>query len=137
MMRKYRAIYDDGHDFGEFEYKNYEELAGDVRYQAFIDSGGTQDFPEAEPQQLFKFRVRHAFRQCLEKEMDHSMHSGPDQWEKPLVFVVHGGTIMTIMEEYARPPKDYFGWQVGAGCGYCCMLRCEGNEFYLDHVTEI
>lgn len=124
-------------DFGQFEYKNYEELADDVRYQEFIDSAGTQDFPGAEPQQLFKCRVQHAFRQCLEKEMDHFMHPGSDQREKPLVFVVHGGTIMAIMEKFARPHRGYFEWQVGVGCGYRCMLRCEGDGFYLDHEMEI
>ena len=36
-------------DFGQFEYKNYAELADDARYQAFIDSGGCLDFPDAEP----------------------------------------------------------------------------------------
>lgn len=31
-------------DFGEFEYRNYQELAGNPDYQRFIDSGGRQDF---------------------------------------------------------------------------------------------
>ncbi len=32
-------------DFGEFEGKNYAQLNGDPRYQAWIDSGGTLAFP--------------------------------------------------------------------------------------------
>lgn len=36
-------------DFGRFEYKNYRELSGDADYQRFIDSGGTDGFPEARP----------------------------------------------------------------------------------------
>lgn len=123
-------------DFGQFEYKNYEELSEDVRYQAFIDSGGCLDFPEAEPQQQFRKRVRKAFAQCLEKQEAMAKLTSGDPQE-PLVFVVHGGTIMAIMEEFARPHRGYFEWQVGAGCGYRCMLRCEGDGFYLDHVTEI
>ena len=32
-------------DFGAFEGHTYKELSGDVRYQAWIDSGGTLPFP--------------------------------------------------------------------------------------------
>lgn len=35
-------------DFGEFEGKNYAQLNGDPRYQAWIDSGGTLAFPGGE-----------------------------------------------------------------------------------------
>lgn len=124
-------------DFGQFEYKNYRDLADDVRYQAFIDSGGTMDFPGAEPQQLFKCRVQQAFRQCMEKEVDHLGQPGSDQREQPLVFVVHGGTIMTIMEAYAKPHRGYFDWQVGAAEGYCCKLGYRNDEFYLEYISKI
>lgn len=124
-------------DFGQFEYKNYAELADDARYQAFIDSGGCLDFPEAEPQQQFRKRVRKAFSQCLEKQETSMAGLASGDPQEPLVFVVHGGTIMAIMEKFARPHRGYFEWQVGAGCGYRCMLRCEGDGFYLDHVMEI
>lgn len=128
-------------DFGLFEYKNYEELAGDARYQAFIDSGGQLDFPDAEPQKQFRERVRNAFAHCVIRERkwhvagDENFKS--DEQREPFVFVVHGGTIMAIMEEFARLRRGYFEWQVGAGGGYRCELRCEGDGFYLDHVTEI
>ena len=35
-------------DFGEFEGRNYAQLNGDPRYQAWIDSGGTLAFPGGE-----------------------------------------------------------------------------------------
>ena len=35
-------------DFGEFENKNYKELSGDPRYQAWIDSNGMMAFPGGE-----------------------------------------------------------------------------------------
>lgn len=124
-------------DFGNFEYKNYSELADDVRYQAFIDSGGCVDFPEAEPQQQFQQRVQKAFAHCLERKEAFMTSLAPDESREPLVFVVHGGTIMAIMEAYARPHRDYFDWQVSAGCGYRCGIKYEGNHFYLEHVTEL
>ena len=123
-------------DFGQFEYKNYEELSDDMRYQAFIDSGGCLDFPEAEPQQQFRKRVRKAFAQCLEKhEAMARLASGDPQ--EPLVFVVHGGTIMAIMEEFARPHRDYFDWQVRSLSGYRCRIVREEDRFYLDDVIEL
>ena len=40
-------------DFGEFEYKNYQELNGNPAYQQFIDSGGTIAFPGGEEPEEF------------------------------------------------------------------------------------
>ena len=36
-------------DFGEFENKNYKELAGNENYQKWIDSNGTMPFPGGDP----------------------------------------------------------------------------------------
>jgi alpha-ribazole phosphatase len=96
-------------DFGAFEYKNYEELSGDSRYQAFIDSGGATDFPGAEPQAEFLRRTGQAFEQCI-----HKLQIGQEalSTEEPLVFVLHGGTIMSILSQYAFPHREYFCWQL-------------------------
>ena len=40
-------------DFGEFEGRNYAQLNGDPRYQAWIDSGGTLAFPGGESREAF------------------------------------------------------------------------------------
>lgn len=40
-------------DFGAFEGKNYIELQGDERYQAWIDSKGTLPFPDGESREEF------------------------------------------------------------------------------------
>ena len=37
--------------------------------------------------------------------------------DKTLVFVVHGGTIMAVMEALAEERKSYYDWQVGNGEG--------------------
>lgn len=139
-------------DFGEFEYKNYAELAGDARYQAFIDSGGVTDFPGAEPQQQFRKRVRDAFVRCMMKieasmtkpETDlsqepfafavkpHQVMSG-----EPVVFVVHGGTIMAILEAYAQPHRAYFDWQTAPAGGYRCEYVHTETGLRLENVTRI
>ena len=124
-------------DFGQFEYKNYEELVGNRDYQAFIDSGGKIDFPDAESQLQFRSRVKKVFQKCLEEAGNalSKLQSGEPQ--EPLVFVVHGGTIMAIMEAYARPHRDYFDWQVSAARGYRCVIKYEKDGFYLSDVTRI
>lgn len=124
-------------DFGQFEYKNFEELAEDARYQAFIDSDGCLDFPDAEPQHLFRQRVRDAFENCLKKNWALMANPASDKLQEPLVFVVHGGTIMAIMEAYVRPHRDYFGWQVKALSGYRCRVVCDEDRFYLDEVIKL
>lgn len=116
-------------DFGEFEYKNYQELSTDARYQAFIDSGGQTDFPGAESQEHFRERVTRAFGHCV-TELFEGEHSAG-------VFVVHGGTIMAILDAYAWPHKSYFEWQVEAGAGYRCGLEVAENGFRLTHVRLI
>lgn len=120
-------------DFGAFEYKNYRELAGDQRYQAFIESGGQMDFPDAEPQRQFRERVQRAFMECLKNSGAFMMKLV----DEPFVFVVHGGTIMAVMEAFARPHKSYFDWQIGAAHGYRCVLKFEEDSFYLEEVAEI
>lgn len=54
---------------------------------------------------------------------------------KPLFFVVHGGTIMAILDAFARPHRDYFDWQVSTACGYHCELREDEEGIYPENIT--
>lgn len=96
-------------DFGMFENKNYEELKGVLEYQKWIDSGGTLSFPRGESRDEFSKRSLKGFEKALSmcKETD-----------KTVSFVVHGGTIMSIMEKYAIPKGSYYDFQIGNGEGY-------------------
>lgn len=75
-------------DFGEFEGKNYLELAENAGYQKWIDSGGVLPFPNGESPEGFKERSVRGFEKMLEKFADKSSAA----------FVVHGGTVMAITE---------------------------------------
>jgi alpha-ribazole phosphatase len=97
-------------DFGDFENKNYKELSNDTRYQAWIDSNGTLPFPGGEDLRLFKARSVKAFNEML--------HQSMDKRYKSIGVVAHGGTIMSILDQYSSPHEDYFYWQVGTGHGY-------------------
>lgn len=105
-------------DFGEYEYRNYQELRGDPEYQKFIDSGGKAGFPAGEGVDAFRFRCQEAFRRCLEK-------ARKNHWGQ-VGALVHGGTIMAVMEGFSYPKKGYFEYQVGNGCGY--LLEVEGMK---------
>ncbi len=118
-------------DFGAFEYKNYEELSGDPRYQTFIDSGGATDFPEAEPQTAFRERIVQGFGHCIQG-LSESAHT-----DTPLVFVVHGGTIMSVLEHYAVPHRAYFDWQCAPVSGFRAETVQTEQGIFLKNVTRI
>lgn len=123
-------------NFGEFEYKNYAELAGDMRYQAYIDSGGNTDFPAAETQAHFRRRIGEAFRQCIAHNFENVEASMADRPEEPFVFCVHGGTIMAIFDAYSVPHRDYFEWQVSNASGFYGVLEFEKNCMYLKKIEK-
>lgn len=101
-------------DFGEFENKNYKELSGDPRYQTWIDSNGILAFPGGESKDECATRNLEGFQRavsaCIREEITEA------------ALVVHGGTIMNIMEQYALPKKEFYEWHVGNGCGYLVEL---------------
>lgn len=97
-------------DFGKFEYKNYQELAGEMAYQMWIDSNGTLPFPEGETTEAFKKRCQEGFLEIMKDAILCGVAS--------IGLVVHGGTIMAIMEKFAVPHKNYFEWQTGNLEGY-------------------
>ena len=112
-------------DFGRFETHNYIELSGDVQYQAWIDSGGRLPFPDGESRDEFVERTRNCFLEILKDALKNN-------WTQ-IAVVAHGGTVMSIMEQYARK-KDgkaagsYYDFQVKNGEGY--ELRITENDLY-------
>lgn len=46
-------------------------------------------------------------------------------------MVVHGGTIMAVLEKYGYPRKSYFEWHVGNGDGFLLSVRETGNDLRL------
>ena len=106
-------------DFGLFENKNYQELSTckDTceQYQVWIDSGGTDTFPQGESREAFQKRSVDAFEQILEECREDRVES--------VALIVHGGTIMSIMEHYAYPPGNYYDFQLGNGDGYELIME--------------
>ena len=118
-------------DFGDFENKNYKELSGNGDYQAWIDSNGTLPFPNGESMDLFKSRCLEAFAQIVE-EVSGAEQKWKDSGETGIFragIVVHGGTIMAILEQYGYPKAAYFDYQVKNGCGYR-LTPVEGTRLW-------
>lgn len=102
-------------DFGDFEEKNYRDLTGNADYQRWIDSGGTLPIPGGEAPDDFRERC------CREFLMAVRANSAADT----LTFVVHGGTIMSVMERFALPRRSYFEWQCQNGGGFSAEFNGE------------
>ena len=116
-------------EFGAFEYKNYKELSGNP----WIDSNGTLPFPSGEDMQHFKRRCRERFSECMWK-----LKSVSGRYEDFCVaFVVHGGTIMSILEAFAQERKGYYEWQVKNGCGYAADVEYENGTVVLTNLRYI
>jgi alpha-ribazole phosphatase len=104
-------------DFGVFEGKNYMELQGDKRYQAWIDSNGTLPFPGGESREKFIARCDKGFQNMIEKVKQMK----EDEGQKTIGMIVHGGTIMALLSKYSK--GDYFDYQVANGKGYACTVK--------------
>ncbi len=105
-------------DFGIFEYKNYHELNGNPIYQQWIDSYCELKLMEGESKREFQRRCVGAFKTILQKARK--------EGKKKIAFVVHGGTIMSILDAYSYPHKDYFHWNIENGNGY--LGKCEEKD---------
>ncbi len=97
--------------FGRFEGKNYIELSDDPYYQKWIDSGGTLPFPDGEDPCEFRKRSVMGFYSAINSVHDADV----------VAFVVHGGTIMAVLEKLAVPHREYYDWNVSNGHGYDCL----------------
>lgn len=95
-------------DFGDFEGKNYLELNGNAAYQQWIDSGGEGCFPNGESPADFRKRCTEGFLRTVESFGE----------KDAIAYVVHGGTIMSVLSELAEPKGSYFDYHRENGCGY-------------------
>ena len=97
-------------NFGDFENKNYQELADNVEYQRWIDSNGTLPFPNGESLEEFSFRCIRGFTKVIE-ECFANKHD-------KAAIVTHGGVIMNIMAHFTNVGGDFYSWFVENGEGY-------------------
>ncbi|MFA5658799.1 MAG: histidine phosphatase family protein [Oscillospiraceae bacterium] len=95
-------------DFGTFEEKNHVQLSQNSAYKNWLNSNGEMPFPDGESPEKFKIRCCEAFEKAV---LEHCNYNS-------LAFVVHGGTIMAVLEKYAVPKCGFYDYQVKNACGY-------------------
>ncbi len=99
-------------DFGIFEGKSALELSEDKEYIAWVDSMCTLPIPKGEDIKGFKKRCTKAFRKIIETIPDGESAS----------FVLHGGVIMAIMEEFCESGADFYDYHIGNGEFVICKF---------------
>lgn len=95
-------------NFGDFENKNYDQLKDDLNYQRWLASGGTFNIPNGERREEFITRCQKCFEEIINQSLG----------EECVALIVHGGTIMAILDKYSSPHEDFYNWQVKNGQGY-------------------
>lgn len=95
-------------DFGEFENKNYLDLAENAAYQAWIDAGGLTAFPGGEGRAEFCARVCRGFVQAMRL----ILAAKPER----AVIVAHGGTAMAVLSSYTN--GSYYDFMTPNGGGW-------------------
>ena len=107
-------------DFGAFERKNYEDLAGDPSYQEWLDTNCQAPCPGGESMEQFARRVCRGFEGLLEQ--------AARRGEERVIIVAHGGTLMAVMGAYAVPKRGYFEWQTPNCGGYAGRWDAAGKQ---------
>ncbi len=121
-------------DFGEFENRNYQELSGNSAYQAWVDSNGQLPFPGGESREAFRKRCEKGFRRVLaevvrsRQTLRQRESKGEESKDVSVALIVHGGTIMSILEAFGNPKREFYHWQVGNGEGFGALLEEEAYE---------
>ena len=96
--------------FGAFELRTYEELKDDPAYQSWLDTAGESAPPGGESKADIARRTLAAFRSIA------SRHAPEDR----IALVVHGGTIMALLE-VLEDSHQFYHWQAPNGGGYRCQ----------------
>ena len=110
-------------DFGVFEGKNADEMADDPEYRAWVDSWCTGPIPGGESRDDVTRRAVRAFSRAVRS----SMKKG----EECVVFVTHGGVIMSILSALALPERDYYDYQTKNLSGWTVECTEEDGEIRL------
>ena len=101
-------------DFGAFERRTADEMAGDAAYREWVDGECAGRCPQGEDKARFAARVCVAFSEVVAENLRRGFGS--------VIIVAHGGTIMAIMERFAQPYRPYFDWHAPHCGGYRATL---------------
>lgn len=119
-------------DFGDFEDRSAEEMAEDAAYREWVEGECEGPCPGGESKADFSRRVQEAFARVIAARMEAASS------REPAVFVVHGGTIMAVLEKYARPAMGFYEGHVQNCQGIVCTVLpgTDGLPFVLGDVVR-
>ncbi len=101
-------------DFGDFEGRTADEMADDAAYREWVDGMCLGTCPNGESREDVSQRAVSAFCDAV---LD-AKNTGKEE----VVFVTHGGVIMSILEALGEPKHDYYEYQVRNLWGW--MAEC-------------
>ena len=104
-------------DFGDFEGKTAEELEQDASYAAWLNEKCVTPIPGGEGVMEFKERCCAAFEEAVQTLPD----------DATAAFVIHGGTIMAILERFAQPMRQFYEYHIGN----CELILCDYDDSIL------
>lgn len=116
-------------NFGDFENKNYIELDGNSDYQAWIDSNAKLPFPNGESHGEFKLRCVHTFY--------NSLTDAEETGCGKIAMVVHGGTIMSIMENITKTTDDFYKYHAKNGEGFILKIEYDSIHDTAALISEV
>lgn len=113
--------------FGRFENLSHSEI---IALPGYRDWGMTAEgmiFPNGEELESFTARCTAAFWQVVGKAEAEGITRA--------AVVTHGGVIMALMEEFCRPSKPFYQWQLPNGGGY--LLDCLADSRQLTLIRRL
>ena len=118
-------------DFGIFENRSAAEMENDAAYRAWVEADCMPACPEGESTPGFSERVCSAFAPLI--------LSLREQDAEQAVFVVHGGTVMSVLQKFARPEMGFYDCLMKNCEGISCVVSdaADGLPFTLTDVTRL
>ncbi|MBF0441257.1 MAG: histidine phosphatase family protein [Oligoflexales bacterium] len=101
-------------DFGVFDGKTYDELKDLPEYGQWLDSGGLGAAPLGESGFSARKRFCSAFERTVSEIFEKKIEKA--------ALVIHGGTIMAVMERFSGTERGFFSWQARCSEGYHVRL---------------
>lgn len=102
-------------DFGIFENRSFAgDLEYSAKYRAWVDSRCEDPVPNGECRASFEER-------CVKGFLEGLARAG-----ETAAFVVHGGTIMSVLHRFADAAKEYYQWNPPNGHGFMGMWNGTG-----------
>lgn len=97
-------------DFGLFEGRNASEMEKDPLYRAWVAGGCLSACPGGEGRAAFQDRVCRRFLALVK--------AAENLGKQQAVFVIHGGSIMAILERFSQTKRDFYDWHRANGQGW-------------------